>query len=107
MLTRKQSESLKNVRSAITRHQARLAPYYKRVGRWLPLSLMVLGLFLLGYVSAEYYSMYREQKRLHAAWERQNAAPRNAAATASAPHDDLTRVQIERIGLDAIVVEGT
>ena len=91
--------------SAFARHRARLAPYYERVRRWLPLSLMVMGLFLLGYVGSEYYSMFREQKRLHAAWDQQNAAPRNVAA--AAPHDDLMRVQIERIGLDAIVLEGT
>jgi LPXTG-site transpeptidase (sortase) family protein len=76
--------------------------------RHLPLVLTVVGMFLLGFVGSEYYGMYREQKRLTVEWEQQNAAgPRSAAGTTDKPvGDGLTRLEIPKISLDAIVVEG-
>ncbi|HUS20350.1 MAG TPA: class D sortase [Terriglobales bacterium] len=69
-----------------------------------PLVLTIVGVFLLGFVGSEYYGMYSEQKRLTQEWEQQNA-PAKPGETRVA-HDGLTRVEIPRISLDAIVVEG-
>jgi sortase A len=71
---------------------------------WLSLLLIVGGLALLSYVGHEYWSMYAEQKRLAAEWERQKHQPVEAGAAVS---DGLTRVSIPSLELDAIVVEGT
>ena len=72
--------------------------------RHLPLVLTFVGVFLLGFVGSEYYGMYREQKRLTQEWEQQNAPQQGEARRAAA--DGLTRVEIPKISLDAIVVEG-
>lgn len=60
---------------------------------------------MLGFVGSEYYGMWREQKRLTVEWEQQNGArkPGDAPRTAA---DGLTRLEIPKISLDAIVVEG-
>lgn len=71
--------------------------------QWLPLSLMVTGVALLIYVSVQYGTMYREQKRLAEVWQQQNqAAPAPTPAV-----DSLTRLVIPKIHLDVVVVEGT
>ena len=69
-------------------------------------AFIAIGILLLGYVSGQYWSMYRSQKNLEAEWQRQ-------AATVSVPgHADisaqqmLTRLVIPKIDMDAIVVEG-
>jgi len=72
--------------------------------QWLPLSLIVTGLALLIYVSVQYGTMYREQKRLAEEWQRQNQAAPPAGAPAV---DSLTRLVIPKIHLDVVVVEGT
>ncbi len=71
--------------------------------------LMVAGLCLLAYVGSEYLAMYREQQALHQEWERQQSSvPSATAGAAAAVKDDgLTRVSIQKINLDVIVVEGT
>src|SRR5947209_18464230 len=72
----------------------------------LPTALLLVGALLLGYVGTQYYAMYSTQKRLATAWQQQNSAPHPAQA--SAPVDDgLIRVEIPKISLDAIVVEGS
>jgi LPXTG-site transpeptidase (sortase) family protein len=76
----------------------------------LSLVLMVGGLGLLVYVGSEYLAMYREQQVLHREWERQQnslaaAAPQPAAMPVK--DDGLTRVLIQKINLDVILVEGT
>jgi sortase A len=71
---------------------------------------MVAGLCLLTYVGSEYLAMYREQQALHREWDRQQtlAASATAGAAAAPVKDDgLTRVSIQKINLDVIVVEGT
>jgi sortase A len=72
--------------------------------RHLPLFFTVLGVFLLGFVGSEYYGMYREQKRLTVEWEQQNTARKPGEAPR--PQDGLTRLEIPKINLEAIVVEG-
>jgi sortase A len=70
----------------------------------LSIVLTVVGVFLLGFVGSEYYGMYSEQKRLTQEWEQQNA-PTEMGQTRPAA-DGLTRVEIPKINLEAIVVEG-
>ena len=67
---------------------------------------IAIGIALLGYVGYEYGSMHFEQQSLSAQWERQNAA--RTASTYSVPAvDELTRLSVPKIGLDAVIVEGT
>jgi LPXTG-site transpeptidase (sortase) family protein len=74
--------------------------------RWLPTILLVLGIALLVGVGHEYWAMYREQALLEQQWELQNqATPLNNEP--KVVNDGLTRVEIPKIDLDAIVVEGT
>jgi sortase A len=84
-----------------------LRPLLKR--KVVSLTLVVIGLVLLGYVGSEYWGMYRSQKNLEAAWTEQ-AAALSAANQASqqriAPEQMLTRLTVSKIGIDAIVVEG-
>ena len=75
----------------------------RKVLSWV---FIAIGVILLGYVSGQYWQMYRSQKNLEAEWQRQ-------AATVSVPgHADisaeqmLTRLVIPKIDMDAIVVEG-
>ncbi len=72
--------------------------------RHLSLVLTVVGVFLLGFVGSEYYGMYREQKRLTTEWEQQNAPVKPGETRPIA--DGLTRVEIPKISLDAMVLEG-
>src|SRR5436309_5673594 len=74
--------------------------------RYFPTALMLVGLFLLGYVGTQYYAMYSAQKRLAKAWQQQNSAPPKSE-TAAAVDDGLIRVEIPKIKLDAMVVEGS
>jgi sortase A len=84
-----------------------LQPLLKR--RVVSLTLVIIGLVLLGYVGSEYWGMYRSQKNLEAAWTQQ-AVVLSAADQASqqriAPEQMLTRLTVAKIGIDAIVVEG-
>lgn len=74
-------------------------------GQWTSLSLIAAGLGLLIYVSVQYMTMYREQKRLAEQWQQQQG---QIAQTTPAPvSDGLTRLVIPKIQLDAVVVEGT
>ena len=77
--------------------------------RTLSLILVVAGAVLLTYVGYSYFSMYHEQQRLAREWEEQQTQAQ--VAEPSAVHvtqdDGLTRVSIPKIGLDAIIVEGT
>jgi LPXTG-site transpeptidase (sortase) family protein len=72
--------------------------------QWLPLSLIIAGAALLIYVSAQYGTMYREQKRLAEEWQQQNQAIQPNSSPVS---DGLTRLVIPKIHLDVVVVEGT
>ncbi len=76
--------------------------------------LLLAGLVLLVYVGAQYGSMYRAQQRLARQWEEQQRNPHQegpmfpgSSAVSANPFETLTRLTIPKIGLDAIVVEGT
>jgi sortase A len=72
--------------------------------------LLVLGMMLLGYVASEYYGMHREQQRLRAEWDRQQVQWTATAQNPTAPQpvdDGLIRLDIPKIDLSAIVVDGT
>jgi sortase A len=75
------------------------------IRRHLWILLTVVGVFLLGFVGSEYYGMYSEQKRLTQDWEKQNAPVQQGEVRPVA--DGLTRVEIPKINLEAMVVEGT
>ena len=74
--------------------------------RWLPTIMMVVGITLLIGVGHEYWAMYREQALLERQWEQENKVV-SASEQPKIIDDGLTRVQIPKIDLDAIVVEGT
>jgi LPXTG-site transpeptidase (sortase) family protein len=75
--------------------------------RWLPTVLIVFGVLLLAVVGHEYWAMYREQAMLEKMWEEQNKVQASAPHEPRIINDGLTRVEIPKIDLDAIVVEGT
>jgi sortase A len=87
---------------------ARLRPYFTR--KTLSIVLVMVGVVLLGYVAGEYWGMYRSQVKLEAEWDRQSAAvttPGQPGQPTLLPGQMLTRVVIPKIGMDAIMVEGT
>jgi sortase A len=75
--------------------------------RWWPTALLLVGALLLVYVTFQYGSMYVRQRQLSAEWEKQNAPAAAAAPKAQDPREQMTRISIPSIDLDAIVVEGT
>ena len=64
------------------------------------------GAGLLGYVGAWYLNMYLTQVSLEKQWERQASAAVAPGKLAAPRIQMLTRLQIPKIKLDAIVVEG-
>ena len=83
-----------------------------RAKKWDPRTLfswiwLAIGVALLAYVGYEYASMHFEQQSLSAQWERQNAQATRSAYPAAPLEDELTRLSIPKIGLDAVIVEGT
>jgi sortase A len=95
---------LKRLPEQLRKGQAKLRPYLSR--RTMSLALVIAGIGLLGYVSSEYWGMYRSQQKLEAEWERQAATTSAPGQPVISPDQMLTRVVIPKIGLDAIVVEG-
>jgi len=74
--------------------------------RVMSLALVVIGVVLLGYVAGEYWGMYRSQKNLEAEWQRQAATVSVPGKAPVSPDQLLTRLEIPKIQMDAIVVEG-
>ncbi|HEY5027517.1 MAG TPA: class D sortase [Candidatus Angelobacter sp.] len=74
--------------------------------RIISLALVVIGVVLMGYVAGEYWGMYRSQKNLEAEWQRQAATVSIPGKAPISPDQMLTRLQIPKIQVDAIVVEG-
>ena len=83
--------------------------------RVISLALVVIGVVLLGYVAGQYWGMYRSQQNLEVEWQRQSATVSvpEKAPTSSVPgkaptssEHMLTRLEIPKIQMDAIVVEG-
>lgn len=84
-------------------------PYKLRTSttrRAISLAFLIVGACLLGYVGAQYFDMYRTQRNLEAEWQRQASAAATLSRPMAAPIAVLTRLQIPRIKLDAIVLEG-
>jgi LPXTG-site transpeptidase (sortase) family protein len=78
--------------------------YRGRLQQGLSVFLAGGGLLLLLYVSGQYWQMYAGQKRLALEWQQQNAY---RSSTVGDDGDSLVRLTIARIGLDAVIVEGT
>jgi sortase A len=74
--------------------------------RVMSLALVVIGVVLLGYVAGQYWGMYRSQKNLEAEWQRQAATLSVPGKAPVSPDQLLTRLEIPKIQMDAIVVEG-
>jgi len=74
--------------------------------RVISLSLVAIGVVLLGYVAGQYWGMYRSQQNLEAEWQRQAATVSVPGQAPISPDQLLTRLEIPRIQMDAIVVEG-
>ncbi len=87
--------------------QMATARYFSEWKRYLSPALMVLGVLLLAYVGSQYYQMHQEQQRLRTVWEQQQKAPATTAKATLAPDDGLIRLEIPKIDLTAIVVDGT
>ena len=86
----------------------RIPKSWKEIARrWAPLALLIVGAVMLVYVTFEYGSMYYQQRQLSARWERQNAPQKATPPKAEDPREQMTRLSIPSIDLDAIVVEGT
>ena len=70
--------------------------------------LIVAGIGILAYVGSQYWSMHNAQQRLEAQWDRQQQAATSLATNTSQPVIDplLTRMEIPKISLEAMVVEG-
>jgi sortase A len=84
-----------------------LAPLSKdrsRVRQKFAPFLSGIGLLLLLYVFCQYWQMYAAQRELALEWQQQNARPTNIV---DSDHDALVRLTIAKIGLDAVIVEGT
>lgn len=82
-------------------------PARSALRRRLPILLMLIGAGLLAYVSFEYYGMYHEQKRLAQEWSKQNRTHDTKQLASRIVTNALTRVTIPKVGLDALVVDGT
>lgn len=78
----------------------------RSVREWLSLVFLLVGIALIGYVTSEYWGMYRSQRRLEAEWEKQATAATTPGLPRLSEQETLTRVSIPKINLDAIVVEG-
>lgn len=83
---------------------ARTRPFLNR--RVISLAFVVIGIVLLGYVAGQYWGMYRSQKNLEAEWQHQAATVSAPGKAPISPDEMLTRLQIPKIQMDAIVVEG-
>ena len=86
------------------RWYVKMRPHVNR--RTISLALIVIGVVLLGYVAGQYWGMYRSQQNLEAEWQRQAATVSVPGKAPVSPDQLLTRLQIPKIQVDAIVVEG-
>jgi LPXTG-site transpeptidase (sortase) family protein len=79
-----------------------------RVQQRLALFLAGVGLLLLLYVSSQYWQMYGAQRKLALEWQQQSALPANISSNEIDPSSNgLTRLTIDKIRLDAVIVEGS
>ena len=75
------------------------------IRRWLPVTLIVSGVLVCGYVATNYAQMIGGQKQLAAQWQNRNAAA--ASSKPGLPGNAFAKLLIPKLGLDTIVVEGT
>lgn len=88
--------------------QVRALARRKDLRSLLPHALITLGFVVLLYVGTEYALMFREQHVLANQWAAQNSTASPALQPTSASvADNLVRLTIPKINVDAIVVEGT
>lgn len=74
----------------------------------LPALLVIVGIVLLVYVSSQYGEMYFAQRRLAHEWAAQQMHAKTSGPETAQPADDgLVRLEIPKISLDSVVVEGT
>lgn len=78
----------------------------RSVREWVALVFLLVGVGLIGYVTSQYWGMYRSQRRLEAEWEKQATMATTPGLPKLSEQETLTRVSIAKINLDAIVVEG-
>jgi sortase A len=70
------------------------------------MTLLIVGAFLLGYVGTQYLDMYLAQKSLATEWQNQASAATKPGQQVGGTTQELIRLQIPKIKLDAIVLEG-
>jgi sortase A len=73
------------------------------IRRWWSLALVCLGLVLCGYAAYNYSWMRSQQRVLARQWQERGTSVLSPARIS----DGLARIQIPKIGLDAVIVEGT
>ena len=85
-------------------------PYLRKRGyrrrRFLSIVFLAAGGFLLGYVGTEYLDMYLTQKSLATEWQHQTSAAVPSGKSAVDTSHGLIRLEIPKIKLDAMVLEG-
>lgn len=78
--------------------------------RHLAAVLMTVGIVLIAYVAIQYSTMLHTQHRLQAEWQRQQQQAHATLVSDRSPRPPaepgLSRLQIPKINLDAVVVEG-
>ena len=72
----------------------------------LSMAMLVVGAFLIGYAGTQYLDMYLAQRSLTAEWQHQTSAAATPGPKAVGPSQTLIRLQIPKIKLDAMVLEG-
>ena len=68
---------------------------------------MLVGMMTLAYVGFQYFGMWREQRSLEAQWQQQQRDYAQRGGTPTKVDDGLTRIEIPKIDLEAIVVNGS
>jgi sortase A len=76
----------------------------RRALSWL---LLATGAGLLLYTGSQYWRILSRQQQMEIQWWRQQASSAAPTDSGGAGHAVLTRLQIPRINLDAMVTEGT
>lgn len=76
------------------------------IRRLLSLALLIAGASLLGYVGTRYFDMYLTQEKLETEWQHQASVAAASGQLAVPDKQALTRLQIPKIKLDTIVLEG-
>lgn len=74
--------------------------------RLLSIVFLGAGAFLLGYVGTKYLDMYVTQKSMAKEWQHQTSAAATLGHPTTGASHDLIRLQIPKIKLDAMVLEG-